>query len=95
MAPLWPYTVNTAISLDSGPSTLVNLTDPNHTSGSGATVESQVVWGMAGLANTQHNLLMFVGPGQPYAVVDGLMYVLSQSLSIFKMPLLITVFHLW
>ena len=79
LSPLWPYTVTTAISLDSGPSTLVSLVDHSRpsTNGGPETVQSQVVWSATGLANTQHNLLMFMGPGQSYAVVDALMYVLS------------------
>ena len=40
------------------------------------TIPSQVVWQATGLANTQHNLLISVGPGQPYVVVD----ILSLSL---------------
>ena len=45
------------------------------------TVQYQVVWHATGLNNTQHNLLISVGAGQPYAVVDGLVYVLLFSLS--------------
>ena len=81
VAPLWPYLVNTAVSLDSGPITLIDLVDrssPNTGQGP-ETVQYQVVWHATGLANTQHNLLISVGAGQPYAVVDGLMYVLSPS----------------
>ena len=78
LSPRWPYTVNTAISLDSGPSTLVNLVDTSRpsTDGGPETVQSHVVWNVTGLANTQHNLLISVGAGQPFAIVDGLMYVL-------------------
>ena len=79
LSPLWPYTVNTAISLDSGPSILVNLVDTSRpsTDGGPETVQSSVVWNATGLANIQHNLLISVGAGQPYAIVDGLMYVCS------------------
>ena len=75
MSPLWPYLVNTAISLDHGPSTLVDLVDHSRppTDGGPETVQSQVVWKATGLNNTQHNLLISVGAGQPYAIVDGLM----------------------
>lgn len=78
LSPLWPYTVNTAVSLDYGPITLIDLVDhsrPNTGQGP-ETVQYQVVWNATGLANTQHNLLISVGAGQPYAIVNGLMYVL-------------------
>ena len=76
MSPLWPYIVNTEISLDSGPSTLVDLVDYSRprTDGGPETVKSHVVWNATGLANTQHHLRISVGVNQPYAVVDGLMY---------------------
>ena len=83
---MWPYLVNTAVSLDSGPITLIDLED--HTGGSSPsstgqgpeTVQYQVVWHATGLANTKHNLRISVGAGQSFAIVDGLMYVLSFSL---------------
>jgi hypothetical protein len=74
MSPLWPYLVNTAITLDSGPPILVDLVDhsrPNTVEGP-ETVQSQVVWGASGLNNTQHTLVMSVGAGQPYAIMDTL-----------------------
>jgi len=76
LSPLWPYTVNTAVSLDSGPITVIDLVDhsrPNTGQGP-ETAQYQVVWNATGLANTQHNLRISVGAGQPFAVVDGLMY---------------------
>ena len=81
LSPLWPYTVNTAISLDFGPSTLVDLVDHSRpsTKGGPETVRSQIVWSATGLVKTQHNLMISVGTGQPYAIVDGLMCVLLSS----------------
>ena len=81
ISPLWPYLVNTAVSLDSGPITLIDLVDHSSPStGQGPeTIQYQVVWHTTELANTHHNLLISVGAGQPYAVVDGLMCVLSLS----------------
>ena len=78
---MWPYTVNTAVSLDSGPITLIDLVDhsPPSTSQGPETVQSQVVWNVTGLTNTQHNLRISVGAGQPFAIVDALMYVLPPS----------------
>jgi hypothetical protein len=84
LAPLWPYLVNTAVSLDSGPITLIDLMDHNVSSpstGQGPeTIQYQAIWHAAGLANTHHTLLISVGAGQLYAVVDGLVYVLCFSL---------------
>lgn len=77
LSPLWPYTVNTAVSLDSGNVTLIDLVDhsrPN--SGQGPeTVQSSVVWSATGLADQPHVLTISVGSGQPFGVVDALMYV--------------------
>ncbi|KAF5369706.1 hypothetical protein D9615_010177 [Tricholomella constricta] len=76
MSPLWPYTVNTAVSLDSGPPILLDLVDhsiPNVGEGP-ETVQSHVIWGAAGLPNTQHRLVISVGAGQPFAIVDSLIY---------------------
>ena len=83
MSPLWPYVVNTALSIDSGAVTLVDLTDRSRPYVSvvvgnvSETVQSRVVWGSTGLANTQHTLSISIGTGQTYAIVDGLMYVRS------------------
>lgn len=84
LAPLWPYTVNTAISLDSGPVTLIDLVDHSRpsTSQGPETVQSKVVWNATGLANTQHNLRISVGAGQPYAIVDGLIYTNANATNV-------------
>jgi len=83
ISPLWPYLVNTAVSLDSGPITLIDLVDHSSPStGQGfETIPYQVVWHATGLANTQHNLLISVGDGQPYAVVDGLIFTTVSNIS--------------
>lgn len=76
MSPLWPYTVNTAVSLDAGPPILLDLVDhsrPNVGQGP-ETVQSQVIWGAAALPNIQHTLVISVGAGQPFAVVDTLIF---------------------
>ncbi|KAF8076981.1 hypothetical protein FPV67DRAFT_1715941 [Lyophyllum atratum] len=76
MSPLWPYTVNTAVSLDSGTPILLDLVDHSRPNvGQGVeTVQSNVIWGAAGLPNTQHRLVISVGAGQPFAIVDTLIY---------------------
>ncbi|KDR84488.1 hypothetical protein GALMADRAFT_133773 [Galerina marginata CBS 339.88] len=88
-SPLWPYTVNTAISLDGGPSTLVDLVDHSHNdTGQGPeTVQSRVVWNATDLNFTQHVLNISVGVGQPFAVVDGLIYTDPNATTTTAMPL--------
>lgn len=44
-------------------------------------VRSSVVWSQTGLANTQHTLLVSVGDGQTFAIMDTLVYVTSSSTS--------------
>jgi hypothetical protein len=82
MAPRWPYTVNTVVSLDSGPSSLIDMTDPSNSQavGSPPTVVSQVLWGQSGLANTEHTLVMSMASSGMYVVVDALMYVWNDFL---------------
>ncbi|KAG6874227.1 hypothetical protein C0995_003773 [Termitomyces sp. Mi166 len=76
MAPLWPYRVTTALSLDSGPVVLLDLVDHSRPDvGQGPeTVQSHVIWSSGELSNTQHTLVISVGAGQSYAVVDALVY---------------------
>ncbi|TEB32140.1 hypothetical protein FA13DRAFT_1731879 [Coprinellus micaceus] len=79
LSPLWPYTVNTAISLDGMPPTLVDLIDRTRpdTGGFGPeTVQWDVVWSATNLTNTNHTLLVSVGSGQRFGIVDGLIYTI-------------------
>ena len=77
LSPLWPYNVSSAISLDSAPPTLVDLVDHSKPdAGQGPeSVASHVVWRATGLKNVQHTLIVSVGQGQPFSVLDGLMCV--------------------
>ena len=75
LSPLWPYKVNTAISLDSSAPSLVDLEDysrPDTSQGS-ETVSSSVVWSATRLDNTLHIVQISVGAGQPYGILDALM----------------------
>ncbi|KAG5634304.1 hypothetical protein H0H81_002475 [Sphagnurus paluster] len=76
LSPLWPYAVNTAVSLDAAPPVLVDLVDHSRPTADGGpeTVQSQVRWSAAGLANTKHTLVISVGARQSFAVVDALIY---------------------
>ncbi|KAF6751030.1 hypothetical protein DFP72DRAFT_909093 [Ephemerocybe angulata] len=77
LSPLWPYTVNTQISLDGFPPTLVDLVDHSRpaTEGFGPeTAQYGVRWKAEGLENKIHSLVMTMGSGQRFAIVDGLIY---------------------
>ena len=67
--------MSTAVSLDCGPSFLIDLVDHSRPDAGGGpeTVKSQVVWNATGLENKRHTLVISVGQGQSYAIVDGLM----------------------
>jgi hypothetical protein len=75
MSPLWPYPVNVKLTLDStvSPDTL-DLTDLSRPNGGGPmeTVQSQVLWGKSGLANTAHTLVVSRATGGQFVVVDAL-----------------------
>ncbi|KAF8179237.1 hypothetical protein BJ912DRAFT_1023912 [Pholiota molesta] len=81
LSPKWPYTVNTQLSLDGAPPVLVDLVDhsrPNTIEGP-ETVQSAVVWSATGLNNTQHTLVVSVGAGQPFGIVDGIIYTVNDT----------------
>ena len=83
ISPLWPYNVNTAISLDSSPSSLIDLVDhskPNENQGA-ESVPFSVVWSAVNLPNTQHVVRISVGSGETYAIIDALMFVSSPTSS--------------
>ncbi|KAF5369711.1 hypothetical protein D9615_010178 [Tricholomella constricta] len=73
-----PYMVNALVSLDSGPPVLLDLvnrdTMTREDEDGQAMIDLHVIWGVSGLSNTQHQLVISVGDGQPYAVVDTLTY---------------------
>ena len=74
-APLWPYLVTTSVALDSEIPWGLKLLEngPQVPIGSvGPSVPSAVRWGLTGLANTQHTLLISLTPGTRYIVLDAL-----------------------
>jgi hypothetical protein len=85
MSPLWPYRVNTLITLDALPPVLVSLRDRSQpvVENSPETAESQVVWSSVGLDNVEHTLTVSVGVGENLAIVDGLLYVIQYFLPLF------------
>ena len=69
------------MALDGSQPTLLDLRDytqPLEIDGP-ETVQSSVVWSQTGLANTQHTLLVSVGPGETLAILDTLVYVLLSA----------------
>lgn len=75
MSPLWPYAVDSAISVDTGPQEIVDLMDHSRPvqNGGEETVQSQVVWGRSGLTNGTHTVVVSLHSN--YIVVDAFMYV--------------------
>jgi len=73
LSPKWPYTVNSYVSLDGGPAVLVDMTGPPANSPNGQeTIASAPLWGVTGLTNGVHRVVVTIGPSG-YAVVDGFM----------------------
>ena len=66
------------LSLDGGPGECVNLQDVSRpsTGGGPETVQSAPVWGVQGLENAEHELVVSMCPGGRYVVVDAFMCVL-------------------
>jgi hypothetical protein len=74
-SPLWPYPVNSLLSVDGEPGYCINLQDYSRpvTQGGPETVMSAPLWGKEGLANTQHQFV--VSSCGPYTVVNAFSYV--------------------
>lgn len=77
LSPLWPYHVTTQVQLDSQAPVLINLVDTSlpDQGGGPETVQSGVLWSATGLNNSIHQLVISIGNGEPFAIVDGFMYV--------------------
>lgn len=77
LAPKWPYTVDSYVSLDGGAPVLVDMTALGTPNIDGhETVQSAALWSATGLQNTIHHLVVTIGTSG-YAVVDGFRYVSS------------------
>ncbi|KAG8842306.1 hypothetical protein FRB91_004272, partial [Serendipita sp. 411] len=82
LASLWPYEVNSYVSLDGGPNVLIDMTaPPGTTAPSGVNVGDEVVnfdvrWRAEGLENTTHTLTITRGPST-YAISDGFRYTVA------------------
>jgi hypothetical protein len=80
MAPLWPHSVTTVLSVDGGNPVLVNMQDPSVPATNGKnigqeTVQSEAIWGVNGLSNTQHTLIVSMQGDNAEVEMDGLMCV--------------------
>ncbi|KAG8828932.1 hypothetical protein FRC17_007314 [Serendipita sp. 399] len=82
LASLWPYKVDSYISLDGGPRQLVDMTAPSGTTRpSGVNIGDEVAnydvrWKAENLANTTHTLTITQGPST-FAVSDGFRYTVA------------------
>ena len=80
VAPLWPYKVTTEVCLDSHAGIPIDLQD--HSGTVGLTVPAAPRWGMTGLKNTSHPLIVYTEANGSYIVVDSFMYAfIFQTLS--------------
>ncbi|KDQ20879.1 hypothetical protein BOTBODRAFT_169586 [Botryobasidium botryosum FD-172 SS1] len=81
LSPLWPYTVNTKLTLDDTTPVNVDLTD--HTGagtvvgGGDETVAWHVIYGFTNLTNTTHTLV--ISPDTQFTIVDGLIYTVADT----------------
>ena len=77
-SPLWPYAVDSLISIDGGPGDCVNLRDPTRNSSvDGVETETSAPrWRRIGLQNTQHSVVVSHCANGSFVVVDAFTYVL-------------------
>lgn len=78
---MWTFSVTTQVELDDLPPVLLDLRDytQRFENNGPETVQSSVVWSQTGLENTQHTLVVSVGPGESLAILDTLVYVLLSA----------------
>jgi hypothetical protein len=81
MSPLWPYPVNSMVSLDGSPGECVSLQDSSTppTDGGPETVKSAPVWGVEGLKDGEHELIVSMCPGGQFVVVDAFIYTVANA----------------
>ena len=79
LSPLWPYPVNSLISLDGDVGECVDLYDRGGVSDAegSETVRSDIVWQRLNLSNTRHTVRVSACPVGDFIVVDGFMCVYS------------------
>ncbi|KAJ6477862.1 hypothetical protein C8R47DRAFT_1288720, partial [Mycena vitilis] len=78
VAPRWPYTVNTQLSLDGAPPVVVDLTDPiasKTAPGGSESAPFSVAWSQEGLSNTTHTLALTMASTGQFIIADGFMCV--------------------
>ncbi|KAK0199896.1 hypothetical protein DFS33DRAFT_1267393 [Desarmillaria ectypa] len=76
LSPLWPYWVNSTITIDGRDETTLNLTDPfASTTDSGGSESSpyNVRWSKTGLSNSSHEVVVSMARSGSWVIVDGFM----------------------
>ncbi|PBK71353.1 hypothetical protein ARMSODRAFT_1017257 [Armillaria solidipes] len=82
LSPLWPYWVNSTITIDGGDETTLNLTDPvASTTDSGGSESSPygVRWSQTGLSNSSHEVVVSMASSGQWVVVDGFIYTVDNG----------------
>ncbi|KAJ7150514.1 hypothetical protein C8R43DRAFT_1191793 [Mycena crocata] len=77
----WPYAVSTRLSLDGGPTVLVNLTDPDTSPtppGGSQSALSSFAWSATNLANKSHTVVATIGN---FIIVDGFIFTVDNGTS--------------
>ncbi|KAH7103963.1 hypothetical protein BKA62DRAFT_695162 [Auriculariales sp. MPI-PUGE-AT-0066] len=82
--PLWPYLVNTTVTLDNTTSAVLDLTDYDLLDkpdvGTVETVLSEVRWSHTGLEDTEHTIVLTMVPDATYLVFDAVTYTVNYNI---------------
>ncbi|KIY73926.1 hypothetical protein CYLTODRAFT_485065 [Cylindrobasidium torrendii FP15055 ss-10] len=83
LSSMWPYPVNSTVTLDGEDSVFLNLTDPGATPANGGSASAQwgPRWFKTGLSNTTHELVVTMSSkqGGTWIVVDGFIYTVDDG----------------
>lgn len=82
LSPLWPYWVNSTITIDGGDETTLNLTDPVASTTEPGGSESSpygVRWSKTGLSNSSHEVVVSMASSGQWIVVDGFNYTVDNG----------------
>ncbi|KAJ6477871.1 hypothetical protein C8R47DRAFT_643779 [Mycena vitilis] len=84
VAPRWPYTVNTQLSLDGAAPVVVDLTDPIASKtalGGSESALSSVAWSQEDLSNTTHTLVLTMASTGQFIIADGFIFTVDNGSS--------------
>ncbi|KAK7032528.1 hypothetical protein VNI00_012925 [Paramarasmius palmivorus] len=81
LSPLWPYRVGGLVSIDGSSSAGVDMQDyGTEAAGGEETVNSSIIWGVTGLANTSHSLRIWTDTARwDFLALDGIIYTVPGS----------------